>query len=236
MAGSNQRHAFHGSDQYIFSNAQLFPVPEFADRGDAFVPRTTLNLQDYDMLSNHVALENEPCHLHLHWNWHWHWHWLWHLPSPPQPMQVEAPPQTERLLDEPEDFLLYDYYDTESDVEESDPEDIDVGGLDLEGNDNANDEANQSSLPDQKEMVKAFVVGAKRKLREGVEVDGSGTIHCEDHEYVPENFQHCKSRLNKYEVENKSSGGYTRTVLDSPEGEDRSKRFCNDHEYVRKDF
>lgn len=233
MAGSNQRHAFHGSDQYIFSNARLFPVPEFADRGDAFVPRTTLNLQAHDMLSNHVALENEPCHLHLHWNWHWHWHWHWHQPSPLQQVEVEVPHQTERLLDEPEDFLLYDYYDTESDVEESDPEDIDVG---LEESDNANNEANRSSLPDKQERVKALVVGAKRKYREGVGVNGNSTTHYEDNEYVLEDFQHCESPLNKYEVEKKSSGGYSRTVWDDPEGEDRSKRFCNDHEYIRKDF
>lgn len=229
MAGSNQRHAIHGSDQYVFSNARLFPVPEFADRGDALVPRTTLNLQDYDMLSNHVALENEPCHLHLHWNWHWHWHWLWHLPSPPQQVQVEAPHQTERLLDEPEDFLLYDYYDTESDVEESDTEDIDVGILDLEDNDNANNEANQSSLPNKQERVNAVVVGSKRKFREAVEVDGRSTTHCEDH-------QHCKSPRSTHEVEEKSSGRHTRTVWDDPDGEDSSKRFCNDHEYIRKDF
>lgn len=236
MAGSNQRHPLHGSDQYVFCNARLFPVPEFADRGDAFVPRTTVNLQDYDMLPNHVALENEPCNLHLHWNWHWNWHWLWYLPSPPQPVQVEAPHQSERLLDEPDDFLLYDYYDTESDVEESDTEDIDVGSHDLEDHDNANNETNQSSLPNKQERVTTLVVGAKRKFREGVEVDGSSTTHCEDHEYVLEDFQHCESSLNKYEVEIKSSGGYTRTIWNDPEGEDRCKRFCKNHKYIQKDF
>lgn len=233
MAGSNQRRAFHGSDQFIFSNARLFPVAEFADRGDAFVPRTTLNLEDYDMVSNRVALENEPCHLHLHWNWHWHCHWLWQLPSPPQQMQIEALHQTERLLDEPEDFLLYDYYDSsESEVDESDPEDIDVGGLDLEGNNNVNNVANQSALSDKQERVKAVVVGAKRKIREEVEMDGSSTAHCRDHEYVLEDFQQCKSPLNKCQVGKKSCGEYTRTVWDGTEGEDQSKRFCNN----RKDF
>lgn len=234
MAGSDQRHSFRGNGQYIFSNARLFPVPEFADRGDAFVPQTTLNLRDYDMLSNNMALENEPCHLHLHWNWHWHWHW--HLPSPPQQVQVEAPHQTKRLLDEPEDFLLYDYYDTESDVEESDQEDIDVGGLNLEDGDNANNEANQSSLSDTEEREKVLVVGATRMFREGLEVEGGSTTHCEDLEYVLGDLQRCGSPLKEYEVEKRSPGGYKKRTWDDHEGEERSKRFCNEHEGIWKDF
>lgn len=233
MAGSNQRHAFNGSAQNIFPNARLFPIPEFADRGDAFVPQTTLNFQDYDMLSNHTPLEHEPCLLHLHWNWHWQWNW--HLPNSSQQVQVEASHQTERLFDKPEDFLLYDYYDTDSDGEELDPEDIDVGGLDLEDNDYPSNEVNQCSMPDKQEGVKAFVVGAKRKLR-GVELDRDSTTHCKDHEYALEDFQHCESPNHKYELGKKSSGGYKRTVWNNPEGENRSKRFCNDHEYIRKDF
>lgn len=230
MAGSDRRHSFRGNGQYIFSNAQLFPVPEFSDRGDAFVPQTTLNLRDYDMLSNNMALENEPCHLHLHWHWHWHWH----LPSPPQQVQVEAPHQTKRLLDEPEDFVLYDYYDT--DVEGSDPEDIDVGGLNLEHGDNANNEANQSSLSDTEERENVLVVRATRMFREGVEVEGGRTTHCEDLEYVLGDLHRCRSPLKEYEVEKRYPGGYKKRAWDDHEREERSKRFCNDHECIRKDF
>lgn len=231
MAGSNQRLAFDGSAQNTFSHTRLFPVPEFADRGDAFVPRTTLNLRDYDMLPNHVPQEHEPCPFHLHWNWHWHWH----LPSPPQQVQVEASHQTEILFNEPEDFLLYDYYDTDSDGEEPDQEDINVGGFDLEDYDNANNEANQCSLLAKQERVKALLIVAKRKLR-GVELDSGSTTHCKDHEYALEDFQHCESPFHKYEVGKKSFGGYKRTVWEGPEGEDGSKRFCNDHEYIRKNL
>lgn len=232
MAGSNQRISFWSNGQYIFTNARLFPVPEFADRGDAFVPQTTLNLRDYDMLSNNAVVENEPCHLHLHWHWHWHWH----LPSPPQQVQVEVPHQTKRFLDEPEDFLLYDYYDTESDFEESDPEDIDVGSLNLEDGNNANNGASQSSLSDTEERAKVLVVGETKMPREGVEVGGGSTTHCEDLKYVLGDFQHCRSPLKEYEVEKRSLGGYKKRAGDDLEGEERSKRFCNDHEYIRKDF
>lgn len=227
MAGSDQRHSFWGSDHYIFTNARLFPVPEFADRGDAFVPRTTLNLRDHDMFSNSVALENDPCHLHLHWNWHWHWNW--HLPSPPQQVQVEGPYQTERLLEDPEDFLLYDYYDTESDSEESDPDDIDVGGLNFENNDNANIEACQSSLCITQERVKT-VVAAKMMHREEAEVDGGSTTHCEDNKYILANFQPCGSPTKK------SEEGYKKRAWNDLEEDESSKRFCSDHEYIRKDF
>lgn len=232
MAGSDQSHSFWGNGQYIFCNDRLFPVPEFADRGDAFVPQTTLNLLDYDMLSNNMALENESFHLHLHWNWHWHLH----LSSPPQQVQVEAPHQTKRPLDEPEDFLLYDYYDTESDVEESDPEDIDVGRPILENGDNANNEANQSSLSDTEQRVKVLVVGATRMLKEGVEVEGGSTTHCGDLEYVLGDLQRHGSPLKEYEEEKRSPGGYKKRAWDNLEDKERSKRFCNDQEYTCKDF
>lgn len=211
MAGGNQRQAFRGRVQNIFPNVRLFPVPEFADRGDAFVPRTTLTVQD-DMHSDHVPLENEPCLLHLHWC----------LLNPSEQGQVEALHQMENLLDKPEDFLLYDYYDTDSDAEEADPEDIDAMGLDLEDKEDENIEANRCSLPDKQERVQALVVGTQRKLR-GDELNRGSTAHYEDHRYALEDFQHCKSP-NK------------RTVRNEPEGCDRSKRFCNDHDYIQKDF
>lgn len=239
MAGNDRRHTFRGDGQYIFSNARLFPVPEFADRGDAFVPRTTLNLRDYNIISNNMVPENENWHLHWHWNWHWHWHWHWHLPALPQQVQVEAPYQTERLLDEPEDFLLYDYYDTESDAEESDAEesnteDFDVGDFDLEHSNDADKEAGQSSLSHRQEKVKSSAVGGKRRFREEDEVAGGSTKNlCEDHEYVLGDFQRHESPGEK-----RSPEGSKKRTWEDFEGEEKSctKRFCDDHEYVRKDF
>lgn len=244
MAGNDRRHTFRGDGQYIFSNARLFPVPEFADRGDAFVPRTTLNLRDYNIISNNMVPENENWHLHWHWNWHWHWHWHWHLPALPQQAQVEAPYQTERLLDEPEDFLLYDYYDTESEAEESDAEesvaeepdteDFDVGDFDLEGSNDADKEAGQSLLSHRQEKVKSSAVGGKRRFREDDDVVGGSTKNlCEGHKYVLGDFERHESPSEK-----RSPEGSKKRTWEDFEGEEKSctKRFCDDHEYIRKDF
>lgn len=242
MAGNDRRHTFRGDGQYIFSNARLFPVPEFADRGDAFVPRTTLNLRDYNIISNNMVPENGNWHLHWHLNWHWHWHW--HLPAPPRQVQVEAPYQTERLLDEPEDFLLYDYYDTESNAEESDAEesgtdephaeDFDVGDFDLEDGVDADKEASQSSFSHRQEKVKSNAVGGKRRCREEDDVVGGSSKHlCEDHEYVLGDFQRQESPSEK-----RSPEGPNKRSWEDFEGEEKSgtKRFCDDHEYILKDF
>lgn len=149
MAQNDRRHIFPGSSQYMASATQMFPVPEFADCGDAFVPRTTMNLRDY-LLYNH-APEDEAGRWYWlwpwHWNWHWHWpwHWLWHwllawqwpwqLHVNSEQVEILEPYFPEKPLNEPEDFLLYDFYDTESedlDIEESDLEDSTVEDFDGE--------------------------------------------------------------------------------------------------------
>lgn len=129
----------------------MYPVPEFADCGDAFVPRTTINLRDYYLLYNH-APEDEDGHWYWlwpwRWNWHWNWpwHWLWHwllawqwpwqLHVNSEQVEILEPYFPEKPLNEPEDFLLYDYYDTESEnLDESDLEDFSVEDSDGEESD-----------------------------------------------------------------------------------------------------
>lgn len=154
MAQINRRHIFPGSSQYVSSATQMFPVPEFADCGDAFVPRTTINLRDYYLLYHHESEDEAgrwywlwPWRWNWHWNWPWPWHWLWHwLLAWQWPWQVQVTPEQVEILEpyfpekprnEPEDFLLYDYYDTESedsDMEESDLEDSTVEDSEREEN------------------------------------------------------------------------------------------------------
>lgn len=108
-----------------------------------------MNLRDY-LLYNH-APEDEAGRWYWlwpwHWNWHWHWpwHWLWHwllawqwpwqLHVNSEQVEILEPYFPEKPLNEPEDFLLYDFYDTESedlDIEESDLEDSTVEDFDGE--------------------------------------------------------------------------------------------------------
>lgn len=129
---------------------QMFPVPEFAGCGDAFVPRTTINLRDYYLLYNHAPERESGCwywlwpwrwNWHWNWSWNWPWHWLchwllalqwpWHVNF--GQVEILEPYFPEKPLNEPEDFLLYDYYDTESedlDMDESDLEDSTVEDYD----------------------------------------------------------------------------------------------------------
>lgn len=182
MAQFNRRHIFPGSSQYIASATQMFPVPEFADCGDAFVPRTTINLRDYYLLSNHVPEDEAgrwdwlwPWRWNWRWNWPWHWlwHWLlawqwpWQLHVNPVQVEILEPYFPEKPLNEPEDFLLYDYYDTESedlDMEESDLEDSTVGDSDGEESDDdilAADEkvASQHCFARERGELKSFSKG-----------------------------------------------------------------------------
>lgn len=153
MARNNRRHIFPGSSQYMASATQMFPVPEFAACGDAFVPRTTINLRDYYLLYNQAPEDEDGCwfwlwpwHWNWHWNWPWHWlcHWLlawqwpWQVHETSEQFECLEPYFPEKPLHEPEDFLLYDYYDTESedfDMDEFDLEDSTVEDYDEEESD-----------------------------------------------------------------------------------------------------
>lgn len=165
MSENNCRHIFPGSSQYVASTVEMFPVPEFADCGDAFVPRTTINLRDYYMLYN-PAPEDEAGRWHwlwpwqwnwqCNWPWNWLWHWLlawqwpWQLHGNSEQVEIFDPYIPEKPINEPVDFLLYDYYDTESedlDVYESDLVDSAVEDSEREESNDDGDTVDSNKLP-----------------------------------------------------------------------------------------
>lgn len=225
MARINHRHIFPGSSQYIASPTQMFPVPEFADCGDAFVPRTTLNLRDYYLIYNNPEDESGrwywllPWHWNWRWNWPWHWlwHWLlawqwpWHLNVNPQQVEMIEPYFPERPLDDPEDFLLYDYDDTESedsDVEESDMEDS--GGEDSDEDVAAADEkaASQHRFAKERGELKSFSRGEPGDRR-------SQEVPC------------------AHEGKKSPGGPKKRAWVDAEEERRITKRVCDNRKHVR---
>lgn len=179
------------------SAMQMFPVPEFADCGDAFVPRTTINLRDYYLLYEH-APEDEAGRWYWlwpwrwNWRWNWPWHWLWHwvlawqwpwqLHVNSEQVEILEPYFPEKPLKEPEDFLLYDYYDTESedlDMDESDLEDStveDSGGEESEDDIVAADKMiSQHCFAHERDELKSFSPGELGDLQ-------SQKVPCSDEE------------------------------------------------------
>lgn len=266
MARNNRRHVLPGDSQYIESATQLFPVPEFADSGDAFVPRATINLRDYYTLYNNIVAENEvgrwywiwPWHWHWNWPWHWLWHWLlaWHWPwqlhASPEQLEILEPYHPEKPLDEPEDFLLYDYYDTDSDLEDSDKEESDkedseikdsaVEDFDEEESDDEDKvvadeiEASQNYFPKERGELKSTTEEVQRRLR----------VEEEKKKRCIKSF--CDNR--EYELgdfqsqedpcineEKKSPGVPKKRAWEEAEEEKRvTKRLCDDREHVRDCF
>lgn len=266
MARNNRRHVLPGDSQYIESATQLFPVPEFADSGDAFVPRTTINLRDYYTLYNNIVPEYEvgrwywlwPWHWHWNWPWHWLWHWLlaWHWPwqlhASPEQLEILEPYHPEKPLDEPEDFLLYDYYDTDSDLEDSDKEDSDredsdkdsaVEDLDEEESDDEDEvvaeekEASQNYFPKERGELKSSTEEVQRRPRVEEEEKTKRCIQSFCDDHEYELGDFQSQEDHCINEEKKLPGAPKKRAWEEVEEEKRiTKRLCDDREHVREGF
>lgn len=215
MADGDHCHSILINGDHIIFNRPMFLSIYYEQRGDVFVPGGLL-LSFWD---NHWREEPNQAE----------------RPVPPlQPIAVNDEPHPPALpvvplenSEEPEEFLLYDYYDTEySDTEDSDTEDSDleVGHDENKKGGDEKDQTDQNSVKEE-EVDKSHGGGSKKRAREDdEEEEGRSAQHfCRECDCVLEKNQPTAAAGNQDVLRDEENGvvdGESIKVNKKPDGQE----------------